>query len=65
MRRSMTKEQVLDVMRDAGVAVVSPDMDHLMEEAPSAYKDLEDVMRRSSDLVEPVMRLTPLGVVKG
>lgn len=65
MRRSMTKEQVLDVMREAGVAVVSPDMDHLMEEAPSAYKDIEDVMSRSSDLVEPVMRLTPLGVVKG
>jgi len=65
MRRSMTKEQVLDVMREAGVAVVSPDMDHIMEEAPSAYKDIEDVMARSSDLVTPVKRLTPLGVVKG
>ena len=65
MRRSMTKEQVIEVMKEAGVAVVSPDMDHIMEEAPSAYKDIEDVMARSADLVKPVKRLTPLGVVKG
>jgi len=65
MRRSMTKEQVIEVMKEAGVALVSPDMDHVMEEAPSAYKDIENVMVRSADLVKPVKRLTPLGVVKG
>ena len=31
----------------------------------SASKDIEDVMARSADLVRPVIRLRPLGVVKG
>ena len=65
MRRSMTKEQLAEQMAELGVALVTPDPDHAMEEAPSAYKDIEDVMQRSSDLVKPLRRLTPLGVVKG
>lgn len=36
-----------------------------LEEAPAAYKDIEQVMRAQQDLVEPVVRLRPLGVVKG
>lgn len=36
-----------------------------LEEAPSAYKDIEDVMRHQAELVEPVVKLTPLAVVKG
>ena len=35
------------------------------DESPFAYKDIEAVMADSGDLVLPVMRLTPLGVVKG
>lgn len=65
MRRSMTTEDVVKDMNERGVAVVSPDMGHIMEEAPSAYKDIEAVMERSADLVRPIKRLTPLGVVKG
>ena len=37
----------------------------IAEEAPQAYKDIEDVMAHQRDLVEPVVRLTPIGVVKG
>ena len=65
MRRSMTTEQVYAEMAEAGVALVTPDPGHVMEEAPGAYKDIEDVMERSADLVKPVKRLTPLGVIKG
>jgi len=36
-----------------------------LSEAPAAYKDVEAVMESQSDLVEPVVRLHPLGVVKG
>ena len=35
------------------------------DESPFAYKDIEQVMADSADLVRPVTRLTPLGVVKG
>lgn len=37
----------------------------IAEEAGYAYKDVDQVMRDSADLVEPVYRLRPLGVVRG
>ena len=36
-----------------------------LEEAPGAYKDIEEVMEQQKDLIEKVMKLTPLGVIKG
>lgn len=34
-------------------------------EAPMAYKDIEEVMENQKDLTRPLVRLTPLGVMKG
>jgi len=34
-------------------------------EAPPAYKDIEEVMSNQRDLVKPLVRLKPLGVMKG
>jgi RNA-splicing ligase RtcB len=36
-----------------------------IDEHPGAYKDIEQVMLDSADLVKPIHRMTPLGVVKG
>jgi tRNA-splicing ligase RtcB len=36
-----------------------------LDEAPSAYKDIDEVMENQKDLVEIVIELTPLAVVKG
>ncbi len=36
-----------------------------LSEAPGAYKDIDEVMLAQRDLVEPVVRLRPMGVVKG
>ena len=36
-----------------------------LSEAPQAYKDIESVIEAQKDLVEVMVRLTPLGVVKG
>jgi len=36
-----------------------------LDEAPGAYKDIEDVMELQADLVTPIVKLTPLAVVKG
>ena len=36
-----------------------------LEEAPAAYKPIGEVMAAQRDLVEPVVRLRPLGVLKG
>lgn len=49
----------------AGVQLVTPDRAGVIDESPIAYKDIEVVMAASADLVRPVLRLTPLGVVKG
>ena len=36
-----------------------------LSEAPQAYKDIDEVMAAQSDLVEVLVKLQPLGVVKG
>jgi tRNA-splicing ligase RtcB len=36
-----------------------------LSEAPQAYKDIDAVMEAQKDLVETVVKLRPLGVVKG
>jgi tRNA-splicing ligase RtcB len=36
-----------------------------LSEAPQAYKDINKVIADESDLVEPVVKLQPLGVIKG
>lgn len=37
----------------------------LVEEAPSAYRDIREVLEDQADLVSPVLRMEPLGVLKG
>jgi tRNA-splicing ligase RtcB len=48
-----------------GICLVCPEDADTLDESGRAYKDIEDVMARQRDLVEPVVRLRPLGVVKG
>jgi tRNA-splicing ligase RtcB (3'-phosphate/5'-hydroxy nucleic acid ligase) len=36
-----------------------------LSEAPQAYKNIEDVMNYQLDLVEPIVKLFPVGVIKG
>lgn len=36
-----------------------------LEEAPSAYKDIDVVMKNQEDLVEIMVELTPLAGIKG
>jgi tRNA-splicing ligase RtcB len=38
---------------------------HDLSEAPLAYKDIDAVIAAESDLVKPLVRLSPLAVVKG
>jgi tRNA-splicing ligase RtcB len=36
-----------------------------LDEAPSSYKNIDEVMENQKDLVEILVELTPLAVVKG
>ena len=64
-RRLKTSEEVFGEMAAWGIEFVSNEPRTAAEEAAFAYKDIESVMALSADLVEPVTRLRPLGVVKG
>lgn len=37
----------------------------LVEEAPAAYRDIEEVLEDEAELVTPVLRLVPIAVLKG
>jgi tRNA-splicing ligase RtcB len=64
-KRAKTSEEVFAEMAAWGIELVSNEPKTAAEEAAFAYKDIESVMALSSDLVRPVTRLRPLGVVKG
>jgi tRNA-splicing ligase RtcB len=36
-----------------------------LSEAPQAYKDIDEVIEAEQDLIKPIVKLRPLGVVKG
>ncbi len=63
--RAFSREHVMRELDTAGVRLFKAKKGDLAEEAPAAYKDIEDVMHLQRDLVEPVIRLTPIGVLKG
>lgn len=63
--RVIPLQHVKDELETAGVRLFKEKKRDLAEEAPEAYKDIDEVMRLQRDLVEPTLRLRPLGVYKG
>ncbi|MGB5910008.1 MAG: RtcB family protein [Promethearchaeia archaeon] len=59
--------RVKDDLSNRGILVKAASMKIIAEEAPGAYKDIDQVVQVSHDLgiVEKVVRLVPIGVVKG
>ena len=64
-KRLKRSDEVFAEMADWGIEFISNEPKTAAEEAAFAYKDIESVMSQSADLVRPVTRLRPLGVVKG
>jgi tRNA-splicing ligase RtcB len=72
MSRSKAKkkywgEQIKKDLGNKGILIKAASMKVIAEEAPGAYKDIDQVVNVSHDLgiVEKVVRLVPVGVVKG
>jgi tRNA-splicing ligase RtcB len=63
--KARTAEHVLNAMRAKGIELAKRSHKDVAEEAGHAYKDIAEVMSNQRDLVEPVYKLRPLGVVKG
>lgn len=64
-KRERSAQDVIESLRRKGIALAKRSTADVAEEAGHAYKDVDQVMRDSADLVDPVYRLRPLGVMKG
>ena len=64
-KRERSAQDVIESLKAKGIALAKRSTKDVAEEAGHAYKDVDQVMRDSADLVEPVYRLKPLGVMKG
>ena len=63
-RRTLNIEEETKKLNDKGVIHAIRNLQDL-DEAPGAYKDIEQVMDNQKDLVEIVTKLEPLAVIKG
>ncbi|MFH1649632.1 MAG: RtcB family protein [Candidatus Woesearchaeota archaeon] len=65
--RSWTGEQVKEELEKNNIMIKSASWRGISEEAPKAYKDVDEVVKVSHDagIAELVARMVPLGVVKG
>ena len=65
--RAFRFEEVTRKLAERGIVVRSSSREGVTEEAPGAYKDVEEVVRvaEGAGLTRRVARLVPLGVVKG
>ncbi len=65
--RQFRYDEVTRELRARGIVVRSASREGVTEEAPGAYKDVEEVVRvaEGAGLTRRVARLVPLGVVKG
>lgn len=64
-RRQLSLQEQLAAIKAVGGKVFATSKPGVLDEMPSAYKDLDDVMANQRDLVRPVRRFTPLGTYKG
>jgi tRNA-splicing ligase RtcB len=63
--RTIPRERVLAELAERDIKLFKVKKGDVAEEAPEAYKDIEQVLAWERDLVQPRIRLTPVGVVKG
>ncbi|MDP6869807.1 MAG: RtcB family protein [Candidatus Poseidoniaceae archaeon] len=66
-KREIDGEMVKSELNKRGIEVHANTPNILSEEAPGAYKDVDEVIRltNSAGLAKPIARFTPLAVIKG
>lgn len=62
--RTLSLEKEIEMLDSKGIIHGIRSQNHL-DEAASAYKNIEEVMANQQDLVKIVTRLSPIAVVKG
>lgn len=66
-RRNYTEKQVRNILTDKGIYIKALTKDGVVEETPQAYKDVDSIIDVSHrlDIATKVVKLTPIGVIKG
>ena len=66
-RKKINAEQKENELRNKGIVVQAATKNILSEEAPEAYKNVDQVIENTSraNLARPVLRLEPMAVIKG
>ncbi len=66
-RRNYTEKQVRNILTDKGIYIKALTKDGVVEETPQAYKDVDSIIDVSHRLgiATKVVKLTPIGVIKG
>ncbi|MFO7882114.1 MAG: RtcB family protein [Kosmotogaceae bacterium] len=64
-KKNLGYKDVMNDLEKRNVIVLSPSKKSIVEEARQVYKKIDEVMGYQKDLVRPVVKLNPLGVVKG
>ena len=66
-RKSIDVDELLSSLKEKGIHVHARTPNVLAEEAPDAYKDVDEVIQLTAkaDLARPVARLRPIAVIKG
>ena len=62
--RKLNLQKEIDIMNAQGIIHDITEQKQL-DEAPSAYKDITEVLENEKDLVRPIVELSPLAVIKG
>jgi tRNA-splicing ligase RtcB len=65
--RDLKADEIRDILAEKGIELRAADKKTVVEEAPESYKDVEQVVT-ACDMVgvsRKVVRLVPLGVIKG
>ena len=63
-KKELSLQSEIELMNEKGIVHGITSVDDL-DEAPSAYKNIDEVMEQQKDLVKIRTKLTPLAVVKG
>jgi tRNA-splicing ligase RtcB len=65
--RRFSANDVLSMMKSRGIYIKAASRDGIIEEAPGAYKDVDDVVKiaHGAGISKMVARLKPIGVMKG
>lgn len=63
--RQFTAQKVLEEMKSSDIELYKANKSDVAEECAQAYKDIDQVMKDSETLIKPLVKLKPIGVVKG